>query len=132
MSDYYVYSTLSQDNLYTVYKPGRNPAEARVIHRQVLVRGGAGVINKNFVTPKGTVTKITEEEHKVLMGDNPQDERSGCVAFKRHMARGYIIVEKTKANPAKVAKDMTERDMGAVATLKEIHERGAPDAKPRE
>lgn len=132
MSDYYVYSTLSQDNLYTVYKAGRNPAEPRIKDKQVLIRGGAGVINKNFVTPRGTVTKITAEELKVLMGDNPTDEKSGSVTFKRHIARGFIIVEKIKTNPAKVAKDMTERDMGAVATLKEIHERGAPDAKPKD
>lgn len=134
---YFVYSTLSQDNLYTFYHPSKTPgakpsAEARAVSRQILIKGGTGVPNRNLITKTGTVTKITAEEYKLLMGDNPNDERSGCYQFKQHIKNGFIHVDQVKAKPANVAKDMTARDSGAVATLEEIHKRGAPEAKPKE
>lgn len=96
----YIYSTLANDNAYTVYVKGPDlPSVARTI----LVKGGVGVADKRFDTPRGVVTTVTDEEAEVLQ-ENP--------IFQRHMKNGFITIDDAKADPEKVAADMESRDPG--------------------
>lgn len=90
-SDYYVYSTLSNDNRYG----------------EVLINGKANVANKNVITPLGVVTRITSAQ---------LDEAKTFPVFQLHMDNGYLTVEKYKEDADLVASDMTGRDASAPET----------------
>jgi len=101
----YVYSTLSCDNEYRSYGKGGGDIQNVVAH--VLIRGGAGIANKNILTPKGVATQVTNEELAILESNDQ---------FKLHVANGFIIVENKKAEADEVAKNMTKKDKSAPAT----------------
>ena len=90
-SDYYVYSTLSNDNRYG----------------DVLINGKANVANKNVITPLGVVTRITSAQ---------LDECKSYPVFQLHLDNGYLTVEKHKEDADLVASDMTGRDASAPET----------------
>lgn len=102
MSKNYVYSTLAADTRYTVY--AKTVSDLPVASNGVLIKGGAGVANKHFVTHRGTVTEVTDEE-LALLESNP--------VFKRHVAGGYVSVDKKRVDVEKVVSDMTGRDVSA-------------------
>ncbi len=59
-TDVYVCSKMASDNAYTTWVSGKKAAnDMPRKDRQVLIKGGAGCINKQLVTPYGIVTKIT-------------------------------------------------------------------------
>lgn len=89
--DYYVYSTLSNDNRYG----------------EVLINGKANVANKNVITPLGVATRITSVQ---------LDECKSFPVFKLHMDNGFITVEKYKEDADLVAANMTGRDASAPET----------------
>lgn len=89
--DYYVYSTLSNDNRYG----------------EVLINGKANVANKNVITPLGVVTRITDAQ---------LDECKSYPVFQLHMDNGFLSVEKYKEDADLVASDMTGRDASAPET----------------
>lgn len=91
MSEYYVYSTLSNDNNYG----------------GVLIRGKANVANKNIITPLGVATKVDGSQLEVLKASH---------VFNLHQENGFITVEKFKEDADKVASDMTGRDASAPET----------------
>jgi len=98
----YVYSTLTNDNIYAGYKTMASANEIRhTVEHQVLIHGGHGLINKNFITPQGVVTEVSDDDYDFLMANS---------AFKFHVDAGYIKVEDRKAEPEKVASDMEGRD----------------------
>lgn len=103
MANVHVYSTLTCSQRYVKYHPavaGGVPREERA----VLIKGGTNVADKHFLTPKGVVTTITEEEYELLQ----QNE-----LFKGHVDRGFIKVEKGRADVEKVASDMEARSPDA-------------------
>lgn len=91
MTEYYVYSTLSNDNNYA----------------GVLIRGKANVANKNIITPLGVATKIDDAQLSVLQGNH---------VFQLHESNGFVTVEKFKEDPDLVASNMTGRDASAPET----------------
>jgi len=93
---YHVFSKLSAGVDYTDYIQGGGdlPTKGAVVH----IAGGAGVANKNFITPNGTHTEVTEAQMEVL-------NRNGI--FKLHRDNGYITVEVKKADVDKVVSNMT-------------------------
>lgn len=99
---YHIYSTLANAQNYTLYipQPEKNGA-ARKKSIQVLIKGGAGVANKNLITPRGVRTEISDAEYDAI---------KTIGVFKRHEKRGFIFVEKIKANANKVARDMNDKD----------------------
>lgn len=107
MSKYYVYSTMSQDVKYSVYG-GR--ADLPVALRSVLIKGGAGVINKRLLTPNGVATEINEEEHAVLMGG---DGNKPNELFEKHAKSGFVKVEKKSIKVDKAVKDLEKKDKSA-------------------
>lgn len=127
MSKYYVYSTLSQNVKYVNWT---NPSTVAVPLqlRSVMIRGGANVMQKNLITPKGVVTEINDEDHAVLMGVKG-DGSDGNRVFQKHKKAGFVTVEKKKSKVEKVVKDMSQKDESAQLTKGDFKE---GDAKPKD
>lgn len=104
MANYYIYSTLSQNTAYAFYKPLTDKNDLREIEHLIEIKGGAGVADKNFITPSGKVTKITEEDYK-LLETNP--------VYQQHVKNGFIIAQKTNSDIESVVKKMELRDKSA-------------------
>jgi hypothetical protein len=118
----YVYSTMSQSVAYAFYKPKVDPSNLHEEEYRVVINGGANVITKKtLITPKGVATRISEDQFQALMyglkkPDGLERPKGIHPVLKQHMDNGYIIVEKIKENPNKVAKNMTPRDGSAQHT----------------
>ena len=101
----YIYSTLSCDNEYRGYKEGSK--DVPTVKWAVVIKGGANIASKNLITPKGVLTTVSDEEMKLLEGN---------AQFKRHVDRGFLIVEKKKVEAEEVAKNMKKKDKSAPTT----------------
>lgn len=94
----YVYSTLTADNKYAHYvKAG----DQQHVEREVLIHGGHGVANRNLITPRGVVTKVTDDELEFLEANS---------AFKFHRDNGFLSVEQKEFDTEAVASNMEGRD----------------------
>lgn len=102
MGKLYVYSTLAADVAYTNHAQGG--ADMPIDLPPVLIKGGAGVANDRFITPRGVVTEITEEQGEYL--------RSNAV-FQLHEKNGYVEISGSYVDPEKAVADMTGRDNSA-------------------
>ncbi|MCD1124814.1 hypothetical protein LPW36_01985 [Jinshanibacter sp. LJY008] len=98
----YIYSTLTAPQSYSLY--GKGGGDIPVLLSKITVAGGAGVANKHFITPEGSVTNVTVEELKLLR-ENP--------VFKRHLQAGFIKVQSDKKETEKAVSDMNKRDGSA-------------------
>ena len=106
MGDVYIFSTATAGTKYTIYydspaKGKEKEAVPRVVKQGILIAGGAGVANKNFVTPLGVMTRVTEQQFDAL---------SKVRTFNRHVERGFITVEDKPYEIEKVVPDMAQRD----------------------
>lgn len=110
----YVYSTGTNDTAYVDHKPDpdKNRGYSEII-RQVIIKGGHGRATKHLVTPKGVVTKVTEDELEFLLKND---------SFQRHMKNGFISYENKKVEPEKKAADMAQADGSAPLTPKDFTE----------
>ena len=116
----YVYSTLTADQLYSVYPPPEDIdfKSIPVANQKIRISGGANVITKQFVTPKGIMTKVTDQQLQQL---------EKVAAFQNHKERGYITVESSRIDPDKAAKNMTTKDKSAPL----VEEDFDPDKRPK-
>ncbi|MCK4518081.1 hypothetical protein KAT92_04850 [Candidatus Babeliales bacterium] len=100
----YVCSKMASDNAYTTWHSGVKAAnDMPRKDRQVLIKGGSGVINKQLVTLHGVVTQITAEELELV--------RKSCPAFIRHEKAGFLKVLQKDPSPKEIdfmSKDMPE------------------------
>lgn len=103
----YVYSTGTTNveyNAFTVPPKGNIPQRIR----RVVVRGGANVANKNFITPKGVVTKISDEDADFLLQND---------SFKRHVKAGFVVMSNYLVDADGVAvNDLEPKDRSAPKT----------------
>lgn len=106
---YYVYSTLAADTEYGTYVTAPNGEKVR--DQRVVISGGAGVSrawdvrNKNnFVTLKGVLTIITDEQYEALNQDP---------VFELHKKNGYIRAEKKEIKVDTAITSMQLRDVSA-------------------
>lgn len=102
---YFVFSTLTAGQDYTLYAP--NPSGVNVVKATVSIKGGANLANKNLVTSIGAVTEITDEQYDVLKQIDD---------FNLHVKNGFIRVEESRATVEAVVPDMTQRDESAPLT----------------
>lgn len=105
--NYYVYSTLSNDNVYTRWSTGGG--DIPVAERQVLIYGGANMadsVNRMW-TPRGVATCITAEQLAICRSDS---------VFLAHEENGFISVEEHEEDPNHVATMMEGRDGAAPLT----------------
>lgn len=113
----YVFSTLTADQLYTTYhKPIAEGAPPNV-DKQVFIKGGANLINKVLVTPRGVPTEITDEQKKILLS---------CYAFLEHKKNGFVSIEDKKADADDVAANLTPKDVSAPLTASDFPKDKAP------
>jgi len=91
----YVFSTLAAAVLYTNY--GKGGADLPVPEGEgVLIKGGTGVADRAFVTPRGVVTEITPEQLVYLEQNS---------VFQLHKKNGFIAVEESNKDPEKVVSE---------------------------
>jgi hypothetical protein len=98
----YIASTLTCDQKYAHYQ--RNGDFVNEIEdKTVLIKGGFGLANKNFVTPTGaTLTQVTDEQLASL------EQHS---QFKLHQEKGFLkVIKGGSADGDKAASGMTLGD----------------------
>lgn len=115
----YVFSTLSSPVAYTLYNESERGAHT--VKSKIIIKGGAGVANKNLITPLGVATEVTEEELEVLK-THP--------VFKLHLENGYVKIKEKQADAEVVAADMNSRDESAPLTPNDFKDED--QAKPVE
>lgn len=115
----FIYSTLTSSTKYTNWSKG--PGDLAKRTGSVLIQGGTNVANKHLVTPRGVVTEVSEDQLKILQGDK---------SFQRHVARGFIKVERIKAETIeKGVSDMVQRDPSAPLVPDDFDEEAAAAPK---
>jgi hypothetical protein len=102
----YVYSTSSTNFAYGGYSKAPK-GSLPTIERRIVIRGGSNVMNANFMTPIGVMTKVSDEEAEYLMADKH---------FLRHMEAGFVKISDKNHDPEAVAADMESRDKSAPLT----------------
>ena len=109
MAKIYVYSTLTNSQKYTQYKPLAKGAQFREVEHQVLIYGGSNLADKHLITPRGVATEITEEDYEMLKKNS---------VFLRHEKNGYVVVHAEKRDAEKVAaKELKAKDESAPLTM---------------
>lgn len=102
---YYVYSTLTAPNQYVNHEPvkdGEGNNLPQPIGEGITIQGGAGVANKNLVTPRGVVSGPFDEQQLAYLRANK--------VFQLHEANGFLQIDDKKVDADEVAADMTNRD----------------------
>lgn len=97
---FHVYSTLANPNRYAQYRPN-SPNGVNIIEREITIKGGSGIAQKNIGTVFGIHTAVSDDDMEWLKDD---------FAFKQHVKSGYIRYEKQKINNEAAAADMITRD----------------------
>ena len=109
----HVASTLTADNKYVEYVEGG--ADMQIPAREVLIKGGIGIPDRNLVTPTGAIlTEVTDEEAKILANN---------AVFKMHERNGYVQILGKKADGDKIASGMVTRDGSAPLTPSHFSEK---------
>jgi len=105
---HYVYSTLATDMKYVEWQEAPKGAKDYIPTEKasVVIKGGAGVVTKNLITPMGVATAVSDEEMAILQQSS---------VFKAHERNGYIRIESKRMDPEKAASDMEGRDESAQA-----------------
>ncbi len=93
---FHVFSTLANSNRYMKYRQAPQN-DINIAERTVLIKGGSGVHHKSIGTPLGVYNSVEDEDMEWLKEDP---------TFKKHVANGYITVEKRKVNPEVAAANM--------------------------
>lgn len=104
----YVYSTLSNDHSYAVYKGDLDPKQINHPVKTITIKGGANVAGKtNLIAPKGVVTIVSKDDLEIL---------KGLKSFQRHVKKKFIYFDEKKTDVDRVAKDMEPKDRSAQLT----------------
>ena len=112
----YILSTLTAPQRYTSSKPTADGRGIPKIIRSVFIAGGHGVADKNFITPQGVVTKVSEDELAFL---------ETVPSFGRHKSRGFITIMKSEpSRPENKIVDMASGDKSAPITPKKLQSEG--------
>lgn len=120
MKEYFVYNTGTSGNDYTLYD--NNVNGVHVPKQVVSIAGGAGLADKNLVTPMGVVTRITEDQLAVLKQID---------LFQKHVDAGFLKVLEINASVDSVVPDMAQRDESAPLTDNDFDDEDETKAQPR-
>lgn len=108
----YVYSTLSTDMEYALWKQG---VGTNIKIKSVKILGGANLCKESdsgkFFTPKGVITKVNDEDIDLLEKNE---------VFKLHKNNGFIQIEKSEKKIDKVIENMQAQDICAPKTEKTL------------
>lgn len=75
----YILSRLANTQIYTQYAKGVN--NLNIPAKQIEIKGGADVTDKNLVTPEGVITKVSTEDLDILKANKD---------FQLHLDRGHV------------------------------------------
>lgn len=121
-SRHFIYSTLTADQLYTDWTVPPKGGVA-VAKRQVLVKGGANVADRNKATPRGVCTEVSAEEMASLQSNS---------TYLVHRKNGFITEREEKVDPeVAVAADMAQKDKSAPLSPESTEFEEAGGAKPK-
>jgi len=117
-----VFSTLSQDNSFTIYHTinmeGQKSGRAVPVIKKILIKGGANVAKYSKIvatnglpvtTPVGASTEVSEEDLELLMKNK---------SFSIQVKSGFISVNKNM-KIEKGIKDLNKKDKSAPKTPKD-------------
>jgi len=108
----FIYSTMTCGNTFPVYAPKTDPNALSRVIRKIEIKGGHGIKNpQGMDTPRGVVTKVTDEELELL---------EGMLAFRQQVEAGYIVVDKKLGDVEKKAASMSAKDNSAPLTPKDF------------
>lgn len=111
----YVTSTMSAGINYAIYK--KTAGGLSIVVKEITVNGGNGVINKNFITPEGVVTYLSDEDLE-LLENHP--------LFKTHKENGFVKVHKSEK--VKID-DLQTKDLSAQKTPDDFTKKGKKPPK---
>lgn len=116
----FIVSRASQDIEYVLW--GETTNGTRRVIKTLKIKGGANVMDKNtMTTPKGVTNEISDEDWAWLEQDH---------AFKRHLERGFMEVEKSESTArASSKKKGRKKDGGAQLTPADFEEKGQTPPK---
>jgi hypothetical protein len=129
---YFVFSTMANDQLYTLWKRvgpaptdmGQNAAPPTKIS-EVLIAGDYGMAiapdNHALYTSRGRRTEISEEQLGIL---------EQISQFRDHRERGYLTVEDTKWDVERVVADMSRDDRSMPITPSDYENAGPDGVRP--
>lgn len=118
---HYVYSKMAAAVDFNIFQKGG--ADMPVKTGKITINGGAGIANKNLITPNGVVTEVTDEELEILNAHN---------LFVQFKTNGYITVEKKKVDVEKVVADMSDKaDPSSPITPADYEKADEKTAKPK-
>ena len=125
----YVFSTLTANQKYPTWEKIRG-RDLPVMRGYVLIHGGANLPPKTLVTPKGVMTRITDEQYAQVR-ESP--------GFKQHLENGFLSVEDKPHDIDEVVSNLKEKDTSAPMTPKDFEGAGqkppttaAPNADERD
>lgn len=98
----FVFSKLPSSTAYTEWQVGPGGIQTEV--RRVLVKGGAGVANKQLITPQGIMTEVTDADAEFLLNDHH---------FKQHQKNGFVTLTAGRAEVETVVADLSSDPTGA-------------------
>lgn len=111
----HIYSTLTNSCNFALWSKPKNGIPLRT--KTVFIQGGANVPNDQFVTPKGVVTKVSDEDYDALLK---------CPSFVLAVSDGYLSVETREKKLEKVVADMEPKDSSAPLTAEDYAPGKAP------
>ena len=113
----YVLSKLTNTQVYTKYVKGIN--NMNIPQKQIEIKGGADIANKNLITPEGVITTVSDDELEILK-QNPD--------FMRHVEKGHIKYYALNPNLEKEAGKL-EKDNSAPKTPDDYEKQGKKKPK---
>ena len=108
----FIFSTMTCSNTFAVFAPKTDPTTLSTIMKRIHINGGHGLKNPDgMITPKGVVTKVTDEELQLL---------EGMLGFRQQVAAGFLVVDKKNTDAEKKAANMSQHDKSAPLTPKDF------------
>lgn len=108
----FIYSTLTCSNSFVIYAPKTDPKALSRIVKRIEIKGGHGMKNpKGMDTPRGVVTKITNEELELLLQN---------ISFNRQVKAGFLAIDDKNVDTDKKVTDMAQKDGSAPMTPKDF------------
>lgn len=111
----YVYSTISQDNIYCKWAQGGG--DMPIAREGILIRGGSGIPDRHLWTPDGVRTEVTDAQLAELHSDS---------LFQIHMKAGFLKVDDKKRDASKAASDMNQADESKPLTPDDYQDDSGP------
>lgn len=116
-----VVSTLTAPQRYQQHGRGVNRGVPAPVVREVLIKGGTGLVDRFERTLVGVETPISAEDAEFLRGNRQ---------FQKHMERGFVKIVETGVEAEAVASEMETRD-GSAPMTETVLEQKAKNVKPK-